>query len=138
MPTRINWHVVQARREIQERLDRALTAVALQIEAQAKVEITNNGQVDTGFLRTSGYTVAPNTNTFNQVEPGGMKTSKATGASVRRDRAPRPVQPKPGEAVVGFAADYAVYQETRNSFLHRAGEMVRGQEAERAIASSIR
>lgn len=32
-----------------------------------------------------------------------------------------------GEAVVGVGADYAIYQEARNSFLFRAAQQLRGQ-----------
>ncbi len=134
MPTRVVWYGDKVRREVQDDINRALTAVALQIEAQAKVEITNNRQIDTGFLRNTGYTIAPERNTFNEVDASGQYTSRRTGQTVRRERVPAPVTPEKGEAIVGFAADYAVYQELRNSFLFRAAERVRGQDAENAIA----
>ncbi len=104
MPTRVVWHGDQARRQIQADLDRALVAATLQIEAQAKVEITNNGQIDTGFMRSSSYTIPP----------------------------------EKGEAIVGFSAEYAIYQELRNSFLYRAAERVRGDDAENAILRVVR
>lgn len=138
MPPRVVWYGDRMRHEIQADLDRALTACALQIEAQAKVNITDNGQIDTGFLRSSGYTIAPGENNFNRVDPAGMYTSPATGTSVRRDRAPSPVQPARGEAVVGFAADYAAHQETVNSYLYRAAENVAGSDAEQAILRVVR
>ncbi len=104
MPTRVVWYGDKVKREVRADIDKALTAVALQIEGQARVEITNNGQIDTGFMRASGYTKPP----------------------------------EKGVVVVGFAADYAIFQELRNSFLFRAAERVRGNDAENAIARVVR
>lgn len=134
----VTWHGDRAQAEIRGDLDEALTALALQIEAQAKVNVTDNGQVDTGFLRTSGYTVAPNANTFVDVADGGLYTSQKTGEQVQRDRAPGPADAPQGGAVVGFAAEYAIYQEEINSYLFRAVEMVAGRDAENVIRQVTR
>jgi hypothetical protein len=133
MPTRIEWHGDAARAEIRADIDRALTAIAIQIEAQAKVNITDNGQVDTGFLRSSGYVIGPGVNSFTDIPAGGTFTSEKSGDQVQRDRVPSPEQPPEGGAVVGFAADYAVWQEEANSFLFRAAEMVAGSVAEAEV-----
>ena len=78
--------------EIRQNIDAILTEVAIAIEAQTKINIVDNGQVDTGFmLNSAGH------------EPA-----------------------KDGKAAAFVAAEYAIYQEARRSFLYKAGEQVIG------------
>lgn len=129
---KVNWYGERVKLQVDNATKRILDALAFQIEAQTKVNITDNAQVDTGFMRNSTYVATPLSNTFSQVaEPGNYPSSK-TGQSVPRNRAAA-VEPREGAAIVAVAADYAVYQEIRESFLWRAVEEVAGSRADAVI-----
>jgi hypothetical protein len=100
---------------------KALVALAMQIEGQAKICIVENDQVDTGFMLNSVYTI----------ERSGSGYGAATSAALARNQDARmaPEERLPGDAAAGVivGAEYAVFQEVRNSFLHRAAEQVARQ-----------
>lgn len=106
--------------------DRALEAVALQIEAQTKVNIQQNNQIDTGFMMNSTYVVTRERNTFDQTDASGDQFNRY-GELVKRRTVPP--QPLPGHAraacVVG--AEYAIYQEAKKPFLYPASVTVASQ-----------
>lgn len=89
-----------------------LSSAGLLIEGQAKVNITNNGQVDTGFMRNSVYSVSPKGDSYSNVSPIADKT--AFGVT----------RPPSGGAVVSVAAEYGLFQEMRMPFLYPAVETV--------------
>lgn len=96
----------------------ALEALAFEVEGQAKINIQQNGQVDTGFLLNSVYTITPASSGF------------AAAQSAAALRAPRSMAPAPqvGEgAAVVVGAEYAIYQEIRKAFLYPAGVKVAQQ-----------
>lgn len=51
----VNWYGETVKAQTKQDGKKALLALAFQIEGQAKINITNNGQVDTGFMRNSVY-----------------------------------------------------------------------------------
>lgn len=111
-----------------------VNAVAHQVEAHAKANITANGQVDTGFMRTSGYVVTPNSSSFwsAAAQAFNARSQKHLGTRVSKRQRKRAsvaernlgdeVKLPAGEvaAAMAFGAEYAVYQESVNSFLYRA------------------
>ena len=102
-----------------------LNALALQIEGQTKANIVENNQVDTGFMLNSVYSVTPVGSTYGDTNPSGTELSPINGY-VERTIAPE-VKVADGGAAVAVGADYAVYQEAKQSFLLRAAETVAQQ-----------
>jgi hypothetical protein len=124
---RVNWYGDQVQVQIGQATRQALLAIGYQIEAQAKVNITNNGQVDTGFMLNSVYTTdGANGSTYGPAE----RNAGARNPDV--SMAPE-VDPGEGAVAVAVGAEYAIHQETRNSFLYRAAEQVAGSVAEAEI-----
>lgn len=106
----------------------ALAALAFQIEGVAKRNITNNNQVDTGFMRSSVYTVTKRGSGHSAAKAGAStKThSSKRGKSVDHsgDMAPARALPQNASAGVIVGANYAIYQELAQPFLFPAAEEV--------------
>ena len=118
--SKVNWYQDRVILSVDKATDEMLTKLAFQIEGQAKVNIRDNGQIDTGFMVNSVYAVPPG---------GGSDYAEAQGAAEARN--PKAVmlaetQAPEGGAAVAAGAEYAVYQEMANSFLYRALEQVAG------------
>lgn len=123
----LDWHGNDALRAIADATPEMLLAIGLQIEGQAKANIVANGQVDTGFMLNSVYTTdGGNGSTYATAQ------RQASSKSGDAEMAPQ-AAPPPGGVAVAVGADYAIHQETRNSFLYRAAEMVAGGAAEGEI-----
>ena len=105
---------------------RALQALALQIEAQTKVNITENDQVDTGFMLNSVYTIFEGGSTYGQTDASGPRLDRMAEI-VERRIAPEAGLEEGALAAVCVGAEYAVFQEARHSFLQRAAESVASQ-----------
>jgi hypothetical protein len=93
---------------------KVLSELAFIGEGKVKINITDNGQVDTGFMRSSAYAVTPE------------KSSYAPEFERRPDAqaAPAVLLPDDHTAALAVAAEYAVYQEVQQSFLFRALEQL--------------
>jgi hypothetical protein len=111
----INWYEEEVRLIVQDASDAILTALAFQGEAYAKVHVQENGQIDTGFMLNSIYGFGPE----------GDRRAAALGealAKAVKDFAP-PIKPEDERGGgIHAAAEYAIYQEMKNSFLYRALE----------------
>lgn len=111
----LKWYGDEVKRLIlNQAMPEMIAAAALLVEGQTKVNINQNGQVDTGFMVNSVYAVGPGVNTYG---PAAVPGKLANGAAV----------PTPAGAVVGVAAEYAIYQEERLPFLYPALETVAGR-----------
>lgn len=108
-----------------EAIAEVLLAVGYQVEGQTKVNITDNGQVDTGFMLNSVYTTGNNGSTYGAAE------RQAGARDPDGEMAPE-VDAGDGVAVA-VGAEYAIHQEEKNSFLYRAAEQVAGSVAEAEI-----
>jgi len=106
--------------------DKALEAVALQIEAQTKVNIQRNGQIDTGFMLNSTYTVTSQGSSFGNTNPSGSYANR-NGESVPRKIVPQQTLPANAKAACVVGAEYAIYQELKNPFLYPAAVDVASQ-----------
>ena len=94
--------------------EKALDKIALEVEGHAKINITVNDQVDTGFMLNSVYVESQRGSTFGKTWEGDEKT-----------KAPRLKLPRRyGSAAIVVGAVYAIYQEVLNSFLRTAGASV--------------
>lgn len=117
----VNWYEDEVRLQLTEALAAMLDKAALLIEAQTKVNIRNNGQVDVGFLMNSVYVVTPRSNSY--VDASGKHYSKKEERQVERLMAPE-ATPKADGALVAVGAEYAIYQEEQIAFLYPAVETV--------------
>ncbi len=113
---RVTFYKKQVIAEVNEDAEKMLLKYAYQIEGETKVNIMRNGQIDTGFMMNSVYTVTPG-GMGSRVWPSGEH-----GGQMRVFVDP-PRIPK-GQVAVGVGASYAYFQEMRNSFLVRAFESV--------------
>lgn len=102
--------------------EEALRQLALQIEAQTKVNIRDNDQVDTGFMMNSVYTVTEKGSGYGEAKASaeGQATNRA-GEHVDHSEDMGP-EPPLGDATAAVAvgALYAIYQEAKRSFLYAA------------------
>lgn len=133
----INWYENKVRVEVDRITRRGLLAIAHQIEGQTKVNITDNGQVETGFLRNSVYVTGLGESSYGQANQSGEYTSQKSGDVVERELAPEISNDDKSVAIVA-GANYAIYQEMEDSFLFRALEQVVGQVAEARIVEAAR
>jgi hypothetical protein len=109
--------------EVNNVSDEYLFAVALQIEAQTKVNIQKNGQIDTGFMLNSTYALSRKSDTFANANPSGSYKN-SNGETVKRAIVPPPPLPEKARAAVAVGAEYAIYQEEKKPFLFPAAETV--------------
>lgn len=93
---------------------KVLNAVAFQIEGLAKINIQQNGQIQTGFMLNSVYAVTPQASGFAQARA-------AAGALRPGVQLGEPPTIEEGAAVV-VGASYAIYQEVKKPFLFPAAE----------------
>lgn len=124
MTGKVNWYGDKVMAVLKDAADEVLTAAALQTEAVAKVNITTNDQVDTGFMRASVYVIEVG-GKFDR--SGVMVTGKLTGAKsgATSVHETAPVIPVPDDcAAVHVAANYALYQEVKKPFLYPAVKSV--------------
>jgi hypothetical protein len=102
----------EVKAKLQASVKAAIHALAFQAEGYCKVNITNNGQVDTGFMRSSVFTLTSDGD--NTLAPSSV--------------AGRVANPPPGlgdaDAAVGVAASYAIFNEVKRPFLYPAVEQV--------------
>lgn len=119
----LSWARRQVLDYAQALTDRVVTEYAFLVEGQAKINVRENGQIDTGFMMNSIYTVSPGVYTYRRAWPTGVYISRRTGRAARRIM-PTPMAAPPHRALVAVGAEYGLQQEIRNSFLYRALYMV--------------
>lgn len=113
----VRWHGDKVTKLVTTALVQMVNEAAALIEAQAKVNIVDNGQVDTGFMVNSVYFVSALGSNYEQVQSEALGRANKGFASV--------ITPSDDlEAVVAIAAEYAAIQETRLPFLYPAAEQV--------------
>jgi len=120
----INWYEEDVVLAVERASDEFLTQLAFQGEALAKVNIQANGQIDTGFMLNSTYGMGPNGS--HRGEAQGAAYAAAAFAGEAKGMAPAPTL-EDGQAGLHAAAEYAIYQEMRQSFLYKAVEALQEQ-----------
>lgn len=136
-PPQVNWYERDVMLVINEATEEMLRAVALQVEGQSKINIEENGQVDTGFMRSSVYVSGLGLSSYDETLPSGVYGSSKSGEPGERRIMPEVLDAGEGIAVV-VGAEYAIHQEMRDSFLYRGAEMVAGGLAEATMESVAR
>lgn len=120
---KVDWYGDKLKLQLTAASEAMVAAAAQQIEAEAKVNVTNNGQVDTGFMRQSIYSVTPRGG--GNPPGGGSYHSAKENRQVERKALPARTAPD-GGAVVAVGAEYGIYQEMARPFLYPAVERVGG------------
>ena len=131
----VNWYGEDVKLLIRDVNMRGLIAIGYRIEEQTKINITDNQQVDTGFMRNSVYVSAPKEDSFSQTWDTGEYKSDKTGYMAFRAAWDKIDPPDKRTVVVVVGAEYAVFLELQNSFLLKAVEQVSGMIAESEIAT---
>ena len=105
----VKWYGGQVVTRVQGASTQLIAAIAQQALGHARVNLRDSGRVDTGFLINSGYVAADGA----EVDPANGYSPQAEAGRIA---APEASPPK-GGAVVGFAAEYALWQEFYKSYL---------------------
>lgn len=119
----VQWYGDRVRGDVAGALDEAIRKIAFDIEAASKMAITDNQQIDTGFMRNSVYTHVKGQGVGGGTGSGQFINSE--GQLVKRESA-SPADLGDADAIVGVGAVYAIYQELKQSFLRVPFERVIG------------
>lgn len=120
--SKVIWHGDRVKLALHAALQAMVAAAAFEVEALAKVNITNNGQVDTGFMRQSVYASTPKGSTTPAAS--GVFYSTTEQRLVERTALPSSATPGDTSAIVAVAAEYGIYQEIAQPYLYPALERV--------------
>lgn len=121
--SKVNWYGEKVRLHFEEITRRGLEAVAAEIAGRAMINITDNNQVDTGFMRNSVYFATEEGSSYNETDKDGLHLNRL-GELVEREMAPEAPLPEEYAALVCVGANYAIFQEMDNPFLYPALEQV--------------
>ncbi len=106
---------VEVRREMAGALDRAIRKACLDIEAEAKQNVTDVQAIDTGALRASIYAITPGANHYGEAAAAAAAAAAEPGAHSGKPnttfRMLSAMDVKPGEGVVAVGAEYAAHVE---------------------------
>lgn len=125
---------------VKDATEAGLLALAHLIEGKAKVNIQQNGQIDTGFMLNSVYGFARSESGYGTARAAAESrtVSAKTGRVVKAEGRMASEPAFPGDdalAGVHVGANYAIYQELRKSFLFRAAE--EGAEEGQGVLSGV-
>lgn len=121
----INWYEDEVMLAVQDAVN--LDKVAFRIEERAKINVTENDQVDTGFMLNAIYTVTREASSYGEARArAGAKNPKAR-------MSPQAALIRGAQAAVAAGAEYSIYQEIKHSFLLRAA-----QEMAREVGGLVR
>lgn len=119
MADNVNWFENDVLLAVDKATDKMLNDLAFEGEALAKANIQANEQIDTGFMLNSTYGVGATEDHRAQAE--------AEARAVAEREMARPPDLEEGQAGIHAAAEYAIYQEMRRSFLYKALEQLQGR-----------
>lgn len=111
--------------EIGKLADKALAVVAQEVALIAQANITQNNQVDTGFMRASVYAVWQGGDNYNQTWSNGAYFGQKSNKIGQREKGDKLDLVGDYSALVAVGAVYAVNQEVKNHFLYPALEQGR-------------
>ena len=115
----LKMNIPKVLKQSQARGKKLVDKYALQIEGQTKIFIVANGQIDTGFMLNSVYSIlSSGASSYLLTWPSGSYGGQS------RTKAPRGSLQGKAIAAVGVAASYALWQELKKSFLFAALESV--------------
>ena len=117
---KVDWHTEKVIAIFEKASMDTLSELAFIGEGDTKINITDNDQIDTGFLRASVYAVTPDKSSYTAaISEAGLM---AYAGDARRDAAPEVTLPNDTTVAVAVAAEYAIYQEMKQTFLYKAIE----------------
>jgi hypothetical protein len=112
---KVNWYTEKVTAQFVGASLKVLSELAFIGEGKAKINITDNDQVDTGFMRASTYAVTPGKSSYTgNVAEAGLH---AYEGNALRSAAPAVALPDDHTCAVAVAAEYAIYQEMQKPFL---------------------
>ena len=113
-----NWDTKHIKMIVRGATDKLLNEIAVTGQGYTRVNIRDNGQIDTGFMINSVFVVTPKTDDYYDASVNAHERNEDVSMGER---------PRIGEneAVIGVGAEYAIYQEAANSFLWKAAEQLR-------------
>lgn len=114
----VRMYLDHVRTTLKDATRQVLDQYALQTAARTKLNIQQNGQIDTGFMLNSVAAIT-SSGIQGEQDPSGVYENKA-GEQVLRILAIRP-ELGDAQAAVWVGAEYAIWQELRRSFLYAAG-----------------
>lgn len=109
----VDWYRNRVVAKLKDADAKVLDKLAFQTLGQARINIRENRQIDTGFMTNSGFVVSAKRNTY-------LAALAAATARADRQMATPPSVNTKIESAVAFGAQYAIYQEIRRSFLYQA------------------
>lgn len=115
-----NWKIKQLLEEAKKALN--IEGLAQGIADKTKENITDNAQIDSSFMKESVYIVTDEgANTYGQTWAEGDYYSTKTRRDAKREKA-GVADLGDATALIGVAADYAIYNEVKDAFLYPALE----------------
>lgn len=121
--TAVNWYGKDVSLQVNKASQAILDKLATLGEGLAKTNIRENDQIDTGFMMNSMAAIT--SDGVGDVAPSGEYPNRS-GELVMRQSVSLPAAEE-GAAGIGCAAEYAIHQEMKRSFLYRALEQLRDQ-----------
>jgi hypothetical protein len=119
---KLDWKGKAVQLKVENVGQKGLEAMVFDLEGRTKDQIRANGQIDTSFMVNSVYTVTrAGQSTYESASTTGTYTNKA-GEDVERTKAPQAALPNDAAALVAVGAEYAVFQESKKSFLYVSAE----------------
>jgi hypothetical protein len=114
-----------------------LGKLAFAIEREAKLNIRNNDQIDTGFMVNSVYAVTGAASSYSAAKASAQSQTRDRGGHQvdhSGDMAPEQGLPADADAAVVIGANYAIYQEAAKPFLYPAAQKAAAQFGGQATA----
>lgn len=122
MSVEVQDFTFQVRKGYESAIAKALRKTVIDIEANAKNNVTNQDSIDTGALRASIFSETPDKPGYAAAEAEAVMASRTPGRHSGRPNpnfvmldAPEP--PRALEAIAGVGAEYAVYVEFGTAFV---------------------
>lgn len=143
-PGEVRLRLDHIRAVVEDANPKALYAAALQIEGAAKIRVTENDQVDTGFMRAAIYSVGKDdTNYPSRMTQAEQLRESRRGRTVPAGGRGAPARNLRGKALAAVVAgaNYSIYQEARKSFLFAGAQDAVGEAAkviERVYQEEVR
>lgn len=122
MAKKSKWYTKEVSLTLEGATADVLGGAAFQIEAEAKINIRNNRQIDTGFMLNSVWAILPeDADPIPESQDFEQATNDAKAQNTDAEMGNKPSIPASG-AAAGVGASYAVYNEMRNPFMWPAIE----------------
>jgi len=128
---KIDWFGDEVSVLVEKATQKIVDQLSLACEAQTKTNITRNGQVDTGFMRSSAWSSAGGGSGRSGQSAAGRVQSAAN-----RSRGSVRGRGRGASASAGVSANYAIYNEIRIPFLYPALQSLKGSKTIAIVAKN--